>query len=87
MIGETLRAAGFDVRPYHAYVPSFGDWGFTLASRSALGAIGALPEDWRYFSPAEEQRMIAFPADMRAERARQPGARPALHQRMEGIWR
>ena len=30
-IGETLRAAGFHAVPYHANVPSFGEWGFHLA--------------------------------------------------------
>lgn len=32
-IKETLKAAGFkQVTPYHGYVPSFGDWGFVMAS-------------------------------------------------------
>jgi len=30
-IGETLSAAGFSKLPYHAHVPSFGDWGWYLA--------------------------------------------------------
>ncbi|MGB3471141.1 MAG: polyamine aminopropyltransferase [Erythrobacter sp.] len=67
MIGETLRAAGFAVRPYHAYVPSFGDWGFTLAARSAFGDLGALPQNLRYFTPREEARMSVFPVDMQAK--------------------
>jgi spermidine synthase len=29
-------AGRFHVYPYHAYVPSFGDWGFVMASRRAL---------------------------------------------------
>ena len=33
-IQESLKSAGFKhVRPYHSYVPSFGDWGFMLASK------------------------------------------------------
>lgn len=28
----TLEAAGLATAPYHAYVPSFGEWGFVLAS-------------------------------------------------------
>ncbi len=28
---HTLTASGFDVKPYHAAVPSFGVWGFALA--------------------------------------------------------
>jgi spermidine synthase len=31
-INRTLEAAGFYVRPYHALVPSFGEWGFALAA-------------------------------------------------------
>lgn len=28
---ETIRSCGYDVRPYHAAVPTFGVWGFALA--------------------------------------------------------
>jgi spermidine synthase len=35
-IHNTLREVGFQVSPFHVYVPSFGDWGFFLASRSDL---------------------------------------------------
>jgi spermidine synthase len=28
---STVRSAGLGVTPYHVHVPSFGDWGFTLA--------------------------------------------------------
>jgi spermidine synthase len=30
-IRKTIAAAGFSTSPYHVYVPTFGDWGFTLA--------------------------------------------------------
>ncbi len=34
---ESLKAAGFNhAYPYHVYVPSFGDWGFVLASDMKL---------------------------------------------------
>ncbi len=33
-IGRTMQAAGFDAVPYHDNVPSFGDWGWYLASRA-----------------------------------------------------
>lgn len=35
-IVRTLEAAGYQVRPYHATVPSFGVWGYVLARRSPL---------------------------------------------------
>lgn len=31
-IEETMRRADLETRPYHAYVPAFGDWGFVLAA-------------------------------------------------------
>jgi spermidine synthase len=31
-IAASLREAGLHTAPYHVYVPSFGDWGFVLAS-------------------------------------------------------
>jgi spermidine synthase len=31
-IVRTLEAAGFHARPYHALVPSFGEWGYVLVS-------------------------------------------------------
>ena len=35
-IMRTLEHAGFSVRPYHALVPSFGEWGFALAALQAF---------------------------------------------------
>ena len=35
-IVKTLEAADFHVRPYHAAVPTFGEWGFVLASAALL---------------------------------------------------
>lgn len=35
-INHTLAAAGFQTLPYHVWVPSFGDWGFNLASDLSL---------------------------------------------------
>ncbi len=32
-IVATLEDVGFAVAPYHALVPSFGEWGFILAGR------------------------------------------------------
>lgn len=36
-VNETMKAAGFrSTYPYHVYVPSFGDWGFIMASNVKL---------------------------------------------------
>ncbi len=42
-IESTLRAAGWRTTPYHVDVPSFGDWGFVLASPSRPPALGLSP--------------------------------------------
>ena len=35
-IAETMQSAKLTTTPYHTYIPSFGDWGFVLASHLAL---------------------------------------------------
>jgi spermidine synthase len=40
---STVKAAGYAVTPYHVYVPTFGDWGFTLARHGDTAPRPALP--------------------------------------------
>lgn len=47
-INRTLEAAGFHVRPYHALVPSFGEWGFALAALQPFAAPLKAPAGLRY---------------------------------------
>ena len=42
-IVRTLEAAGFFVRPYQAFVPSFGMWGFVLAKMEPFAPPTELP--------------------------------------------
>jgi len=42
---STIRAAGFAVTPYHMHVPTFGDWGFTLARRGDVPPAPTVPPD------------------------------------------
>ena len=37
-IDETIKQAGYRTFPYHAYVPSFGEWGFVLAVAARVRA-------------------------------------------------
>ena len=64
MIGATLAKAGFEVRPYHAYVPSFGDWGFTLAAPGEIPDAVSLPGSLRYLTAEGERSMFYFAPDM-----------------------
>ena len=45
-VGATLRAAGFEARPYTVDVPAFGPWGFHLAG------VGGEPRPESWFSGA-----------------------------------
>lgn len=60
----TLEAAGFATVPYHAYVPSFGEWGFVLAGTTAPEPGDRYPEGLRYVSAQTFSDMRHFPADM-----------------------
>jgi spermidine synthase len=63
-VASTLEAAGFTARGYHAYVPSFGEWGFTLAAHRPIGDTVRLPKGLRFLTPASERAMFDFPPDM-----------------------
>jgi spermidine synthase len=63
-VDETLRAAGFATEPYHLYVPSFGEWGFILASIEPLPARIRLPEGLRFLTEVSCRGLFEFPPDM-----------------------
>ncbi|MCW3796877.1 polyamine aminopropyltransferase [Sphingomonas sp. BN140010] len=63
-VATTLEAAGLKARGYHAYVPSFGEWGFTLAAHVQIGAAVRLPGRLRFLTPASERALFDFPPDM-----------------------
>ena len=65
-IDATLRAVGFTTAPYHAYVPSFGEWGFILASSAALENAPALPDGLRFVTRENLPQLFDFPPDMSA---------------------
>lgn len=65
-IVTTLEAAGFTAVPYHAYVPSFGDWGFILAGRDGLRAPTRLavdPASLRFLDDVVLRQLFEFPRD------------------------
>jgi spermidine synthase len=64
-IDATLREAGLRTWPYHAYVPSFGEWGFVMASGEAPYTPPTgyrLP--LRYLNADTTREMFTFPPDM-----------------------
>ena len=63
-IVETLKQAGFHTWPYHVYVPSFGEWGFTLAGNSWEPPT-SLPSGLRFLSVSAIPQLFEFPEDMK----------------------
>ncbi len=68
-VAQTIESVGLRTAPYHAHVPSFGEWGFIIASRRPWRLPDALPADLRFLSPDTLPLLFDFPLDM----ARVPG--------------
>ena len=84
----TLEAAGFHATPYHAYLLSFGEWGFIVASQAPYAPPERYPFELRYVSTAMHPALFTFPRDM----ARVPVEvnrlnNQALVRYFEGEWR
>jgi spermidine synthase len=64
-IDATLREAGLHTAPYHLYVPSFGEWGFVLASpRKTFSPPSQYRLPLRYLNAETTREMFRFPPDM-----------------------
>jgi len=61
---QTVESVGLRTAPYHAHVPSFGEWGFVIASRRPWRWPTALPDGLRFLSPASLPLLFDFPRDM-----------------------
>ncbi|SFV54377.1 Spermidine synthase [hydrothermal vent metagenome] len=64
-IERTLESSNLHTLPYHTYIPSFGEWGFVLASHLSLPLteIKAL-QDLRYIDSQSMKRMQYFDKDI-----------------------
>jgi len=63
-INRTLEVAGFSVQPMHAAVPSFGDWGYALASVSPQSQPTSILAGLRYLDTATLSALFAFGPDL-----------------------
>ena len=67
---RTMEAAGFFVRPFHAHVPSFGPWGYVLASDHAFDVPASLPPflegRLRFLDGATLASLFVVPRDLDA---------------------
>ena len=60
----TLESAGFRTAPYHALVPSFGEWGFVLAGKRTYRPPERYSVPTRFLTPETTPALFQFPADM-----------------------
>jgi spermidine synthase len=63
-IAATLKQVGLHTYPYHVYVPSFGEWGFVLASSHEYTPPTSLPAGLRFLNVEGLPAMFQFPPDM-----------------------
>jgi len=64
-VDATLREVGMQTWPYHLYVPSFGEWGFILASpQGRYQPPDSYRLPMRYLDAETTRAMFAFPPDM-----------------------
>lgn len=61
---ETVKSAGLEVAPYHAYVPAFGEWGFVLATRQPWRTPDRYPPGLRFLTVATTPALFEFAPDM-----------------------
>lgn len=66
-IVQTLSSVGFLTAPYHAMVPSFGEWGYVIASLTPYHPPTKIaPQSLRFITPELIPSLFQFPLDMQA---------------------
>ncbi len=66
-VDTTLKSVGLMTTPYHAYVPSFGEWGFVIATKHLFVAPDKFPAGLRFVNIDTVRNMLNFPEDMQAK--------------------
>lgn len=63
-IVKTVESVGFHATPYHTYVPSFGEWGFVMASRKNYDRPAKYLDGLKFLTPEMSASLFYFPKDM-----------------------
>ncbi|WP_024480109.1 polyamine aminopropyltransferase [Cellulophaga baltica] len=66
-INNTLTEVYKHVKPYHTYIPSFGDWGFIIASDIPIDEQDVkrdLPDNLKFLTENQFQMAFEFPKDI-----------------------
>jgi spermidine synthase len=63
-IVRSIEAAGFSARPFHAFVPAFGEWGYVLASLEPVPVPSHVPPNLRYLTDTNVASLFDLAPDM-----------------------
>ncbi|WP_082233598.1 polyamine aminopropyltransferase [Halobacillus massiliensis] len=96
-IDETIQSAGLKTENLHVDIPSFGNWGFIMASRESIHLSDVeLPEDARFLTAEMLEAMTVFGKDEDREIVNREGESvsltpntlidPNLIQKYEQAW-
>jgi predicted membrane-bound spermidine synthase len=67
-IGLSLKGTGLHIRSYHTDVPSFGDWGFHIASKKPLQSLNRKVLVPSQTLPDDLSSLFVFPSNCRSVR-------------------
>lgn len=62
-INNTIEFCSFKTAPYHAYVPSFGEWGYIILNRQGY-TIPTIQGNYKFLTAGILPPMFHFPPDM-----------------------
>lgn len=69
---DVAMPSGFTTMPYHASVPSFGEWGWVLVGRGvSVDGLHAIPIPTRFLDAPTLRSLFLFPADLQPPADRQ----------------
>lgn len=63
-VAQTIESVGLTATPYHAHVPSFGEWGYIIASHRPWHPPAALPAGLHFLDLPGLPMLFDFPLDM-----------------------
>ncbi len=87
---NTIKEAGFNTRPYHVYIPSFGDWGFNIGTKG----FRYKPEDikikvnTKFLNEEQAKNLFVFGQDILVQRTEDINTliRPILIRAYYNAW-
>jgi len=63
-VKKTMQSTGLQTKAYHTYVPSFGEWGFVMASKLKIDFNQKPMDNLKYLNNKVLQRMTIFEKDI-----------------------